>query len=144
MSIALKQILVVRVSDIIKAYEEGKGEEIKKTLPVHKALLDMVVRHVPNPIEAQRYRIDKIWKGDKEGELYDALVSCSADGPLIIGVNAVKVDPHAGVVVTGRIFSGTAYEGQQVYLLNARTTQRIQQTDRARCGSESCPHARPR
>ena len=118
----------IKFSDIVKAYEEGREEEIKKTLPVHKALLDMVVKHVPDPVEAQKYRIEKIWRGGKEGEIYEALINCSADGPLIVGVNAVKVDPHAGIVVTGRIFSGTAYEGQQVYLLNARTTQRIQQT----------------
>jgi elongation factor 2 len=42
-------------------------------------------------------------------------------------VTDVKVDPHAGLVATGRIFSGTLRPGEEVYLVNAKTTQRILQ-----------------
>ncbi len=119
----------VKFTDIIKAYEEDpSGTILKKEIPVHEALLDMVALHVPNPIEAQSYRVDRLWKDKHDEEILQALKTCDPNGPLIIGINAVKVDPHAGIVVTGRVFSGTLREGQEVYLLNARKAQRIQQT----------------
>ncbi len=118
----------VRFTDIIKVYEEDpSGTMLKREIPVHEALLDMVALHVPSPIEAQSYRVDRLWKDKHDEEILNALKNCDPNGPLIIGVNAVKVDPHAGIVVTGRVFSGTLKEGEEVYLLNARKVQRVQQ-----------------
>ncbi len=118
----------VTFGEILKAYAEDDHVRLKHELPVHEAILEMVVKHVPSPIEAQQYRIDRIWKDKHDEEILEALKKCDPNGPLIIGVNAAKLDPHAGVVVTGRVFSGTVGEGQEVYLLNAKKTQRIQQT----------------
>jgi len=118
----------VKFSDIMKAYQEGDGgKELKKILPLHQIILDMVVKHHPSPVEAQRYRIDRIWRDKEQEDLVEALKKCDPNGPLIIGINAVKIEPQAGLVVTGRIFSGTLREGDEVYLLNARQKHRIQQ-----------------
>jgi len=126
-SIAIKK--GVKFSDIINSYaEDPDGLILKKELPVHEALLDMVTLHVPSPVEAQPYRIGRLWKDRHDEEIVRALKSCDPNGPLIVGINAVRVDPHAGVVVTGRVFSGTIREGEEVYLLNAKKKQKIQQT----------------
>jgi len=112
---------------IIDAYQKGYVDELAKELPLYRAILDMVIEHIPNPLEAQRYRIPKIWKGNLESELGKAMIECDEEGPTVVCISKIVVDPHAGVVATGRIFSGTVYDGEEVYLLMAKRTARIQQ-----------------
>ncbi len=116
-----------KFSDVIDAYKHNYVDELAKEMPLYVAILDMVVEHVPNPREAQRYRIPKIWHGDLNSEIGRAMLEADPDGPLVIGVSKVTVDPHAGFVVTGRVFSGTARAGEEVYLVNARDSGRILQ-----------------
>jgi elongation factor 2 len=42
-------------------------------------------------------------------------------------ITDMKVDPHAGLVATGRVFAGTLRAGEEVWLVNARTSQRVLQ-----------------
>ncbi|ACB06877.1 elongation factor EF-2 [Candidatus Korarchaeum cryptofilum] len=119
----------IRFSDIVDIYnEDPEGLALRRDIPVHEALLDMVALHVPDPIEAQSYRVERLWRDKQDEELFNALKNCDPNGPLIMGVNAVRIDPHAGIVVTGRVFSGTLREGEDVYLINAKKKQKIQQT----------------
>ena len=119
----------IRFSDIVDIYnEDPEGLALRRDIPVHEALLNMVALHVPDPIEAQSYRVERLWRDKQDEELFNALKNCDPNGPLIMGVNAVRIDPHAGIVVTGRIFSGTLREGEDVYLINAKKKQKIQQT----------------
>ncbi len=119
----------IRFSDIVDIYnEDPDGLALRRDIPVHEALLDMVALHVPDPIEAQSYRVERLWRDKHDEELFNALKNCDPNGPLVMGVNAVRIDPHAGIVVTGRVFSGTLREGEDVYLINARKKQKIQQT----------------
>jgi elongation factor 2 len=39
----------------------------------------------------------------------------------------IVVDPQAGVVATGRLFSGTVTDGEPVYMINSRAQGRVQQ-----------------
>ncbi len=117
----------IKFSDIIKAYEEEKVGELQEKLPLHEAILDMVIKHLPNPAEAQKYRIESLWKGDLNSELGQAMLNCDEDGPLAIAVNKINIDPHAGVIATGRVLSGTVRGGDEVFLLMARSKHRIQQ-----------------
>ncbi|MCX8181646.1 MAG: elongation factor EF-2 [Candidatus Methanomethyliaceae archaeon] len=117
----------MKFSDIVDAYNKGDIERLQKEFPLHVAILDMVVDHVPNPVEAQKYRIPKIWKGEINSPIGQAMLNCDENGPLVICVNKVIVDPHAGPVVTGRVFSGTVHEGDILYGLMAKTEGRVQQ-----------------
>ncbi len=117
----------MKFSDIIDAYNKGEIERLQKEFQLDAAILDMVVDHIPNPVDAQKYRIPKIWKGDLNGPMGQAMVNCDEKGPLVICVNKVIVDPHAGPVVTGRIFSGTLTEGEAVYGLMSKVEGRTQQ-----------------
>lgn len=119
----------IRLSDIIDAYNRGKEaiEELAQTIPTHEALLDMVVKYIPSPKEAQRYRIQKIWRGDPSSELGKAMIEADPNGPAVLMVNDVRVDPHAGLVATGRLFSGTLESGKELWLINSRTKQRVLQ-----------------
>lgn len=119
----------IKISDIIDVYNRGKDAvaELQKAAPLHEAILDMVVKYIPSPREAQKYRIPKIWHGDPNSEIAKHMMECDPNGPLIMMVTDVKVDPHAGLVATGRIFSGTLRPGEEVYLVNAKSPQRILQ-----------------
>uniref|UniRef100_A0A7C5XIR7 Elongation factor 2 n=1 Tax=Ignisphaera aggregans TaxID=334771 RepID=A0A7C5XIR7_9CREN len=120
----------VKIDDLIDAYSRNDKdaiEDLKKKIPLHEALLDMVVKFVPNPREAQRYRIPRLWKGEINNEIGKAMMEADPDGPLIFFVCDMRWDPHAGFVATGRLFSGTVYSGQEVYLINAKSVQKILQ-----------------
>ena len=119
----------LKFSDIIDAYNRGSEavEELAKEFPLYAAILDMVVEHIPNPQEAQKYRIPKLWPGDLNSEIGKAMINCDPNGPLVICVSKIVIDPHAGLVATGRVFSGTVHNGDEVYLLMARSSGRVQQ-----------------
>ncbi len=117
----------VKFDYIVDAYQKGYWEELAKEFPLYVALLDMVVEHVPNPREAQRYRIPRLWRGDLNSEIGKAMLECDPEGPTVVAISKVNIDPHAGHVVTGRVFSGTIRTGEEVYLLNAKAAQRVLQ-----------------
>jgi len=119
----------IKFSDVYEAYKRGPEavEELSKVVPLHEPLLDMIIQFVPNPIEAQKYRIPRIWRGDINSEVGRALLNCDPDGPLVVFINNVNIDPHAGLVATGRVFSGTVTSGREVYLIQSGITERILQ-----------------
>jgi elongation factor 2 len=117
----------VKFSDIIHAYKTHGHEKLQKLLPLCGAVLDMAVKHVPNPRKAQKYRVEKIWKGNMESEVGQAMANCDDTGPALVSVTNVQATPNEGLVATGRVFSGTVKTGDTVYLVNAQTESAIQQ-----------------
>lgn len=117
----------ITFKDIIEYCIQEKDHELAKKAPLHKIVLDMVIRHLPNPKEAQKYRIDKIWIGDKESKVYKDMIECNVNGELAAVVTKLVPDPHAGMVATARIFSGSIKKGQQVYLVGKQLEKRVQQ-----------------
>ncbi|GAF72612.1 unnamed protein product, partial [marine sediment metagenome] len=108
-----------------ETYTKESYADLAVYYPIHKAILEMVVDHLPNPIEAQKYRIDKIWDGNINSELGKTLVNCDPNGPLIVCLSKVQVDKH-GLVSTGRIFSGSCKNKDEIFLLNENHYDRIQ------------------
>jgi elongation factor 2 len=117
----------VTFKDIIELCSQDRDEELAKKAPMHIVILDMVIRHLPSPKEAQQYRIERIWKGDPTSEIGKQLRECDPNGKLAGVITKVVYDPHAGMISTARIFSGTLEAGQEVYLLGVQRTQKIQQ-----------------
>ncbi|MEE9283194.1 MAG: elongation factor EF-2 [Nitrososphaerales archaeon] len=116
----------VNFKDVYDAYTKGDVSKLSEVAPLHEAILGMVVKHHPPPHVAQRYRIPKIWSGDLETDAGKALLACDDNGPIILMVTNINVDQEAGVVATGRLFSGTVRNGETVYLLGAKREGRIQ------------------
>ncbi len=119
----------ITFKEIIEAYKSESKErvaELAKLMPLHEALLDMVVKFVPNPREAQKYRIPKIWKGKIDSDIGKAMLNADPKGPLVFYVNDVRVE-KAGLVATGRVFSGTLEPGKEVYLIMGNRKARILQ-----------------
>ena len=113
--------------DIIELCSQDRDDELAEKAPLHVVVLDMVIKHLPSPVEAQKYRIPRIWTGDVNSEVGKDLLSCNPKGKLAGIVTKVVYDPHAGMVCTVRIMSGTLRPGDDVYLVNLGRVQKIQQ-----------------
>lgn len=120
----------ISFKDIIDAYESGEDEkrkELAKKAPLHVVLLNAVIRHLPNPVVAQEYRIPRIWHGDVDSPFGKSLKTADPKGALGFIVTKVVVDPQAGEICMGRLYSGTARKGTHVHLAKAKEDQRVQQ-----------------
>ncbi len=113
----------VRFSDVVDAYLNDKIVELTTKAPLHDAVLNMAVEAMPPPHVAQRYRVPKVWKGNIESEVGKAMLNCDDNGPVVMAITNIVVDPQAGVVASGRLFSGTITEGSTFHLLGARVDQ---------------------
>lgn len=119
----------VSFKDVYEAYTAEGTDKIKALAdkaPLHEAVLGMVVEHHPPPHVAQKYRIPKIWPGDLNSDIGKALLACDEKGPAMMMVTTINVDPQAGRVATGRLYSGTIKDGDEVYLIDAKRPGKVQ------------------
>ena len=117
----------ITFKDVIDAYHEDKLKELAKKAPLHEVVLNIVIRHHPNPVQAQEYRIPKIWHGDLDSEVGKSLLKCDPKGEPVFVPTKIVVDKHAGEIAGGRLFSGTMKQGDEVYMALAKRKVRIQQ-----------------
>jgi elongation factor 2 len=115
--------------DIYEYCNKGDQKTLAKKTPIHEVLLDMVVDHLPSPKTAQKYRIPIIWRGEEESELGKSMIECREDGPLAIMITKIILDPHAGEVAVGRVYSGKIERGQEVYVVGMPNRNRVQQVN---------------
>jgi len=131
LSVPFMQKKNISFKDIFNLYsmpDEERKEWCWKNAPLYEVLLDMVVKHLPGPLEAQKYRVPKIWPGDLDSEFGKQLLNCDPNGKLAFVITRVVIDPRSGKEISaGRLFSGTVKEGTEVYLNLAKQKQRIQQ-----------------
>ncbi|MGQ9530925.1 MAG: elongation factor EF-2 [Candidatus Bathycorpusculaceae bacterium] len=123
----------VTFQEIIDAYT-GEPEDIarkvdalSKKAPLYEPILDMFCEHLPNPLDAQPYRQSQIWPGDVNSPIGKAMAKVDPNGPLLMCITTIEVDPHSGVIAIGRVFSGTVRKGKTVSLINSRQKGTIQQ-----------------
>jgi elongation factor 2 len=119
----------VSFKDVYEAYTSNDPNVIRslaEKAPLHEAVLGMVVQHHPPPHVAQKYRIPKIWQGDLESEVGRSILTCNEKGPAVMMVTTINVDPQAGRIATGRLFSGTIKDGDEVYLIDAKRSGKVQ------------------
>jgi elongation factor 2 len=123
----------VSFQDIIDAYtgdpiEVGrKVDELSKKAPLPEPILDMFVKHLPNPYDAQPYRQPQIWPGDVTSPTGIGMAKVDPKAPLLMCISTIEVDPHSGTVAIGRIFSGSIERGKTVQLLSSNQKGVIQQ-----------------
>ncbi len=117
----------ISFKDIYAAYAEGGDvKALAEKAPLYDAVLGMVVKHHPPPDVAQKYRIPKIWKGDLESDIGKALLNCDDNGPAVMMIVNMTVDPAAGPVAIGRLFSGKIKDGDRVHIIDTKREGRIQ------------------
>ncbi|UTT92160.1 hypothetical protein NDA17_001965 [Ustilago hordei] len=89
-----------------------------------QGLVDLVVDHIPSPREAAKTRLEKSYTGPKEGAIYDSMLACDADGPLVVQVTKLYQTIDAQEFrAFGRIMSGTARPDMKVKVLGEGFSQ---------------------
>ncbi len=120
----------VSFKDILTAYNMGDEDRKKwfwEKAPLYEVVLDMAIKHLPNPKEAQKYRIMKIWHGDPESEMGKGMLTCDPNGKVAFCITRITIDPRSGrEIMAGRLYSGTVKEGMTIYLNNAKKEARVQ------------------
>jgi elongation factor 2 len=131
LSVPFMQKKGITFRDIFNLYEMTEEERKAwcwKNAPLYEVLLDMVVKHLPDPLEAQKYRIPKIWHGDLDSDFGKGLVHCDPNSKTAFVITRIVIDPRSGKEISaGRLFSGTLKVGADVYLNLAKQKQKIQQ-----------------
>lgn len=115
--------------DVYNYCKDNDQKTLAKRSPIHEVVLDMVIDHLPSPKIAQKYRIPHIWRGDLESPLGKAMVECKEDAPLSLMITKIILDPHAGEVAIGRMFSGKIQRGQELYVIGMPNKNRVQQVN---------------
>ncbi|MEM0438228.1 MAG: elongation factor EF-2 [Candidatus Micrarchaeia archaeon] len=121
------QRLKINFNDIYNYCKESRHKELSEKAPLDEVILEMVVKHLPTPQAAQKYRIASIWHGDHDSEAYKMMTECNKDGKLIGVVFGVAMDPHAGEVAICRLFSGTVRKSTEVIQMSKGEKARVQQ-----------------
>lgn len=113
--------------DIIEMTMNDRIKELQEKSPVDDVILEMVINHLPNPVEAQKYRIPHLWKGDIESKVGQDMINCNPNGTTVGVCFGVVNDPHAGEVGLVRLFSGRVKKGDQLYLASKLKYEKVQQ-----------------
>jgi elongation factor 2 len=117
----------VSFNDVYNYCKAGDMKSLAEKCPLHEAVLDMVIHFLPNPLDAQKGRVPVIWHGDAKSEIGESMTHANPEGDLAFMVTDISVDPHAGEVATGRLFSGSFSRGMEVYTSGTAKKSRVQQ-----------------
>ncbi|KAF2155797.1 P-loop containing nucleoside triphosphate hydrolase protein [Myriangium duriaei CBS 260.36] len=80
--------------------------------------VDMLVKHVPSPVEGAKQKLDKYYTGPQDTHTAEAMLKCDQEGPLVVQITKLYSTQDAvSFNVFGRVLSGTAKPGQQVRVL---------------------------
>ncbi|KAF6229897.1 hypothetical protein HO133_004234 [Letharia lupina] len=83
-----------------------------------EGFVDMVVEHVPSPLEGAQKKLDRYYTGPTDTKTAASIAKCDQDGPLVVQVTKLFNTPDAEHFYSfGRVLSGIAKAGQQVRVL---------------------------
>ena len=117
----------ITFKNIFALTEAGQEEKLQEIAPIDEAVLSMIIEHLPNPKEAQPYRIPHLWHGDLNSEIGKAMVSVDRNAKVAMVIFGITYDQHSGEVAIGRVFSGTVRKGTTLYISGKSEQQRVQQ-----------------
>lgn len=117
----------ISFKDIYDYCAKNEQKSLAKKAPVHQIILDMVVKHMPNPLIAQKYRIPHIWHGDINSSIGQTMLNCDENGELALMITKITLDPHAGEIATGRVYGGRVRKGQELIIVGMPNKNRVQQ-----------------
>jgi elongation factor 2 len=118
----------ISFKEVYEHCKKGEMKSLAKKSPLCDVILDMVVRFLPNPKDAQPRRVGVIWHGDINSPEGKGMLECDPKAPTCLMITDISFDPHAGEVATGRLFGGKLSRGDEVYVMGtAKKVNRLQQ-----------------
>ncbi|MGQ4870783.1 MAG: GTP-binding protein [Candidatus Thorarchaeota archaeon] len=115
----LAEAFVEIMTDIVQSYAEGNEKILQEKYPIADAVLTSLVRTTPSPVEAQAYRVARLWRENQDTPFVNALKRCDRTGPCVVVISDVRPDRHAGTIASGRVFAGVLRRARP--LRNLRT-----------------------
>ncbi|XP_032510892.2 116 kDa U5 small nuclear ribonucleoprotein component [Danaus plexippus] len=92
--------------------------------------VDMLVRHVPSPLDAAPRKVQHCYRG-ASGPLYDDMMTCDQSGRLVAHTTKMyPTDDCTFFLVLARIMSGTLYAGQTVRVLGENYSSQDEEDSR--------------
>jgi U5 small nuclear ribonucleoprotein component len=80
--------------------------------------VDMIVRHIPSPIEAAEHYLERYYTGPLDSKVASSMKQCDQEGPLVVHVTKLfNTSDAKSFHSLGRVVSGTARPGMQVRVL---------------------------
>jgi U5 small nuclear ribonucleoprotein component len=80
--------------------------------------VDMVVQHIPSPVEAAERRLERFYAGPLDTKVAESMKACNQDGPLVVQITKLFNSQDAKSFHSfGRVLSGTARPGREVRVL---------------------------
>ncbi len=82
------------------------------------AFVDMVVQHLPSPVEASARHLEQYYTGPLDTGVAAAIRHCDQNGPLVVAVTKLfSASDAKSFHALGRVFSGIAQPGAEVRVL---------------------------
>jgi elongation factor 2 len=94
------------------------GNTMKKLFPLSNTLLELIIKHLPSPIEAQEKRVDILYNGPLDDKYASSIKNCDPEGPLVIYISKMIPDNQGKFIGFGRVFSGTLKPGMKVNIMD--------------------------
>lgn len=89
---------------------------LQRWLPASVTLRDLILWHLPSPIEAQSYRARQLYSGPEDDATCMAIKRCDPEGPLVFYVSKLVPDGSGHFYAFGRVFSGTLRGGMTCFI----------------------------
>ncbi|KAJ7658408.1 Calreticulin family-domain-containing protein [Mycena rosella] len=81
-------------------------------------LVDVIVEHIPSPIDGAENKIEGTYSGPHSSELVAAMKACDADGPVMVQITKLYQTTDAqSFRAFGRVMSGTVRKGMEIKVL---------------------------
>ncbi len=119
----------ISFKDIYELSVSGNSKDISNKAKINDVVFDMVVKHLPDPIDAQKYRTPNIWHGDINSKIGKDMLTTNVDGDTAFMVTDITIDPNAGEIATGRLFSGKLKKGLELYIAGTKIKEKVQQVN---------------
>ena len=110
----------IKFSYIIDAYKEESHGKLQKIIPVYESIFEMAIENLPNPKQAQAYRVERIWGGARFSKTGKAIAECSDEEFSVLCVTNVHSNSTGETLVTGRVFSGILTKEKKLFCVNSQ------------------------
>ena len=112
---------------IFELTEKGDEAKLQEVAPIDETILTMMIEHLPNPKEAQAYRIPHLWKGDLNSEEGKAMLTVDQKAKEVGVIFGINYDQRSGEVAIARVFAGSIKKGMEFCISGKNDKQRLQQ-----------------